>query len=475
MRKIRRTSFLAAAFLIPLFACPPLNAFPTKPVDSLSEVYIPAVGSVTKTVLSNGLTVLVAPSSSSDLVTLDAWVGAGTRRETPEINGAAHFMEHLLFKGTPTRKAGAIDQQIEDLGGSFNASTSYDWAHFYVTVASADAEPALAILSDALMNAQLRQDDIDTERPVILSEMAQEESSPGAVLMQAFNKSMFGDEAYGRPLLGSADIVAQISRQSLLKFYKTYYVPSNVTMVVSGNITNAAAVSMVQSRLGSWAGKTAPSEPPVPAPKPAQFTTKSVSIQGAEAYVLIGFPAPAVSVKPDAYAMDVLLTLLGQAGNNRLNTDLVVNTKKALSVSANYLTQKDPGSLTITATCTPGEVNGVTDAILAEVTSLRQTTVPTAELDAAKHALLASYLFDVQTTQGRADALGFYSTIDSYAYDVDYIKNFESVTSDDVKAVALRYLDPSTCTIVTSVPETQPDLASAKRESSLLVGVKALP
>ena len=171
---------LRAFFVLPalLLVCLALSPGPARAQQAtvLQTAAPPGLGlgTVYSYTLENGLRVLVAPNDAADLVTLDVWMGAGTRRETADNNGAAHFIEHLLFKGTATRKPGEIDAAIEDLGGTLNAATSYDWAHFYVTVASADADAALAVLSDALMNAALRPEDMEAERPVILSEMARE-------------------------------------------------------------------------------------------------------------------------------------------------------------------------------------------------------------------------------------------------------------------------------------------------------------
>ena len=168
-------TLLVVFFLsVPVLSHAQTETTPTSTASGKSGI---GLGPVTEYTLPNGLQVLVAPSNAADLVTMDVWIGAGTRRETAENNGVAHFMEHLIFKGTPTRKPGEIDAAIEDLGGTLNAATSYDWAHFYGTVASADAPAALTVLGDALMNSEMRQADIDAEKPVILSEMAREANS----------------------------------------------------------------------------------------------------------------------------------------------------------------------------------------------------------------------------------------------------------------------------------------------------------
>lgn len=422
----------------------------------------PQLGAVAQTTLPNGLQVVVAPAGAIDLETIDVWVGAGTRRETAENNGAAHFMEHLLFKGTPTRKPGDIDGAIEDLGGTLNAATSYDWAHFYVTVAASDTKPALDILADAVQHAELRQDDMDNERGVILNEMARQQSDPLQQIAGIYNRLEFPDHPYGRPLLGTESNIANMKRQTVLDFYHAYYVPSNVTVVLSGSLPPDQATAMAAKDFGGWSSRPLPSDAVLAEPRQTEIRTQSVTAPVNRGYLIVGFHAPSVRNVPDAYAMDVLLTMLGQGGNNRLEEQLLRKDHVVDSISTNYLTQEDPGTLTISAVYDPSNQDRVLDEILGQIRELRDKPVSDGELAAAKHTLLASYLFDVQTASGRANALGFYNTIDTYRYDTEYISHFESVTADQVQDVARKYLDPTVYTLVTMSPQHDPVTASIR-------------
>ena len=431
----------------------------TAPTSTATGV---GLGTVTEYTLANGLQVLVAPSDAADLVTLDVWVGAGTRRETAENNGVAHFMEHLIFKGTPTRKPGEIDAAIENLGGSLNAATSYDWAHFYVTVASADAPPALAVLSDALQNSQMRQADIDAEKPVILSEMARDASSATGRVSRVYNALTFPDHPYGRPLLGTAHHVSEMPRQAILDFYHTFYAPGNATLILAGHITPEAGLALAQKDFGAWPVRAVPDDKTLPEAPQTDIREQNLTAPVGHGFLEIGFHAPSVRDQPDAWVMDVLMTLLGQGGNNRLEQDLERRQKMVRAISTNYLTQRDPGTMSITAEFDPGDYAAVRTAILAEIAALRNTPVSGAEMSAAKHTLLASYLFDTQTNSGRADALGFYSRIASYQYDTQYVGHFESVTPAQIQAVARKYFDLSAYTVVTLLPVPDPVTAARR-------------
>ncbi len=462
---MRLCAFVTPAALLLLFSAPlPSHAASRSAAPALTPGAAPSLGlgPVTASTLPNGLQVLVGPSRAADLVTLDVWVNAGTRRETQQTNGAAHFIEHLIFKGTPTLKPGEIDGAIEDLGGTLNAATSYDWAHFYVTVASADAPKALAVLSDAVMNASLRQEDMDTERGVILDERARELSSPDERSLETADALCFPGHPYGRPLLGTITDITAMTRQTVLDFYKDFYVPGNTTLVITGDITPEAGQALARQCFGDWPARPVPTDKTPPEQPQTDIRTRTLYGGTSQGYLTMAFHAPSVADQPDAWAMDVLLTYLGQGGNNRLQQDLQRRSKLVSSITTNYLTQRDRGVLTITAGFAPGSADRVTGALLDEVGALRRTPLPEADLAAAKHALLASYLFDAQTDSGRADALGFYNTIDTYKYDTEYVAHILSVTSAQVQQVAQAYLAPNAYTLVTLLPRANPIEASTR-------------
>lgn len=431
----------------------------TQPTSTASGI---GLGTVTEYTLPNGLQVLVAPSGAADLVTMDVWVGAGTRRETADINGAAHFMEHLIFKGTATRKPGEIDAGIEDLGGSLNAATSYDWAHFYVTTASEYAPKALPILADALENSEMRQADIDAEKPVILSEMAREANRATGRVSRAFNALTFPEHPYGRPLLGTAANVSAMPRQTIVDFYHTYYVPGNATLVLAGRITPEAGLALAQKCFGSWAARAVPEDKTLPAAPLTTIRTLSLTAPVRRGFLQIGWRGPSVRDTPAVWEMDLLMTLLGQGGGSRLDRDLTDKRKLVTAISTSFLTQRDPGMMSVTAQFDPGDYQRVIDAILAEAAALRDAPVSDGELSAAKHNLLASYLFDAQTNSGRANALGFYSRIATYQYDTSYVSRFEAVTPAQLQAVARKYLTPTAYTQVTLLPVPNPVTASSR-------------
>jgi zinc protease len=290
--------------------------------------------------------------------------------------------------------------------------------------------------------------------------MARTQETPSSRLTQLVNQLSYRVHPYGRPLLGTASTVSAMTRDTVQAFYNTYYAPNNMTLVLSGHLTPAQGRAMAEKYFGAWPSKQVPDDNVTQEPPQTQIRTQTIIGTGTSAYLMFGFHAPAVSNERDAYTMDVLLTLLGLGGNNRLDTVLRRQKKLVTSVSSNYLTQKDPGMLTILTESDPSQMNAAHDAVLAEIAKLRTLPVSNDELNAAKHTLLANYLFDAQTTSGRANAMGFYNSIDTYKYDVNYISNFESVTPLELQRVAQQYLNPSAYTLVISAPRINPEVSS---------------
>ena len=385
---------------------------------SLLLFFLPSLhAQVAAVTLDNGVRVLVQPAHGVPIVAVDAWVQAGTRKEDPAHRGVAHFLEHMLFKGTPTHPTEeSINSAVEDLGGTFNAATSYDWAHFYTTIPSAGFSNALDVLADVLQHASITALMVESERPVILSEIARNSEEPAQQMALAAREMMYDKaNSYGRSITGTDNDVRAVTRDQIAQFYKTNYIPSNITLVVTGDVTAGQVRAAAQRALGAWKPPAAvlvrPADssatPPAPADPLPGIRRQVIRREASQSYLVLAFRAPSVKETPDVWTMDVLLTLLGQGGNNRL--DAVLHRQKHLvtQIGADFLTQHDPGLLTVTASLPTGNLDAVEAAVLAEIQRLRDHLVSDEEIAAAKASLKASYLFDAETVSGRADTLGF--------------------------------------------------------------------
>lgn len=231
--------------------------------------------------LPSGMKVIVREGHAVNLAALDIWVRAGTINETAANCGAAHFIEHMIFKATDKYGPGQIDREIETLGADLNGGTAHDYAHFYTTVPSQDLSTALNAVADAVVNAKFRAEDMEKERRVILDEIARADSDPMKRALELLAGLICPEHPYGRPQAGTRESVAKLTRDDLAAFHAAHFTPANTTVVIAGDVTPADAAALVEKAfegydreqsavpLDKGDRRTAPrgSEPPRPTAK----------------------------------------------------------------------------------------------------------------------------------------------------------------------------------------------------------------
>jgi zinc protease len=405
-------------------------------------------------VLANGLTVIVAESHASDVVTLNAWVKVGSRDETDELNGAAHFVEHLLFKGTRRRKAGEISREVESIGGLLNASTSLDFTQYYIVAASRFFDRILDIQSDALMNSVFAPEEVDRERTVVLQELALIDDSPGRSAIVRLYSIAYRRHPYERPVGGDRAVIQRLTRDRLYEFYRRYYGPANVTLVIAGDVVAAEVLAKVRRVLGPWRhavqGRAAGGAEPSLDTVRRAFDERDVRVTT----MALGWIGAAVR-NPDHYALDVLMYVLGQGRGARLGRSLRDRQQLVQSVSAGFQTAVDPGLFVITAVMEPPQQPRAEQAVLAELAILRDAGITEDELARAKTLVEMDTLTARLTSRGRASTIGFSATIADLAYHETYLDRIRSVTREDVRRAATQYLDPQRYAIVVVQPPTR--------------------
>jgi len=402
--------------------------------------------------LPNGLRVLVREAHEAPLVTIDLWIRAGSSRETAETNGVAHFMEHLLFRGTAKRGRGEVDRDIEELGATLNATTSRDWMHLYTTVASRYWQNALEVVADAVQNSALRPEDVEREQMIILDELARAADDPVRDANQRLAELLFQKHPYRLPVAATRDSIIRIQREQIVEFYRKYYVPNNASLVIVGDVTESEAFAAAEKLFGGWkrrdiAEPELEPESPPETPRQAQF-----KVRRGFPVVGIGFMAPSVKEVKDVCACDLLLALLGR--RDGLLTRLLVGQGIATRVTTDFLTQRYPGLFSIVVELPEGgNPQQVEAMVVGALQQLAKTPVTDAELARAKREILGEYLFGMETTEGQANTLGFYEMIDTYLFATEYEKNVLAVTAEDIRRTVEKYLNPECRVVVTLVKE----------------------
>jgi predicted Zn-dependent peptidase len=265
------------------------------------------------TVLENGLRVASDAMPTVETVSLGVWAGAGTRHETPEINGVAHLLEHMAFKGTERRSARAIAEEIEAVGGQINAYTSREHTAYYAKLLAEDLPLGLDILADILQHSVLDPEELARERAVVLQEIGQAEDTPDDIIFDRFQETAFPGQALGRPVLGSAATVGEMSAESIRGYMRRHYGAGQLVLAAAGRLEHERLVEMAARAFDSLPALE--SERPEPAAYKGGDFREDRDLE--QAHIVLGFPA-VDHRDPEFYALSVFSTLLGGGMSSRL-------------------------------------------------------------------------------------------------------------------------------------------------------------
>jgi zinc protease len=391
--------------------------------------------------LDNGLAVVVQAHDAADVAAVQLWVRAGARDEGPGEAGISHFIEHLLFKGTPTRGPGVIDATISAVGGEMNAATSQDWTYFHIVLPAGHLGLALEVLADAAQHAAFDPLEVDRERHVVLEEIRRAEDNPSVALWRVLSREHFRDHAYARPVLGTPASIATLPREAIVAYHRRFYVPGAATVVVTGSLRVEAALDAVERAFGGW----------VPAPVPARArrcpplldTARRVGEERAlhQTYVGLAWRGP-VPPDPDVYALDVAATVLGHGRASRLVQAVREREGLVSGIGASFYLQHDAGTVSVTARTTTASYAEIEAAVLREVERLQEEPVAPDELERAVTAVEAEHAFSRETAEGAAYALGSADLLWSIEFELGYVDAVRRVTPAAVREAVRRYLGP---------------------------------
>ena len=414
--------------------------------------------SVLKTTLSNGLTVLVKEAHAAPVASFWVWYRVGSRNEHTGITGVSHWVEHMLFKGTPTFLKGEAEKAIAREGGVFNGMTWYDFTTYLATLPADRIELALRIEADRMANSLFEPHEVASERSVIISERQGAENDPEFLLNEELMAAAFRVHPYGTDTIGHMCDLETMTRDQLHAYYTTYYAPHNALAVAVGDFEAAGMRRLIEQHFGAIPGGG--TVPPVTAVEPPQRGERQVAVEGegSVAYLQVVFRAPSVH-DPDFFALTALGAALTGAGglaffgggltnkSSRLYKALVA-TELATTVSGTLIPTVDPFvyglSATVRAGHTPAEVK---EALDAELARLIAEPVTQEELTKAIKQAKAQFAYSSESVTGQALWLGLSEIFADYAWFEGYIANLSSVTVEDVQRVAQAYLKPSNRTV----------------------------
>jgi len=356
----------------------------------------------------------------------------------------AHFLEHMIFKGTDRQPPGAFDQLIENRGGVTNAATSHDYAHYYIHTTAAQIETTLPALADLLTNAAIPDTEFDRERFVVLEEIRQAEDDPDYMAFQALVKSVYPAHPYGRPVLGNAETLMARSPQDMRRFHRAYYQPENITVVVTGDVQQQLALELIEQTFDSFPPRSdclylePEAEPPITEIRRQELYLPRLE----QARLLMAWVGPGVEQLRSAYGLDLLSVLLASGRSSRLVRELREERQWVQSIGSGFSLQRDASLFSINAWLEPQDVERVEALIVDRLTELVNQPISASELRRYQRLLCSDYAFSTETASQIAGVYGYYGTIAQAELAVAYPDMIQSFQADEIQHLASQYLSP---------------------------------
>jgi len=391
--------------------------------------------SVNITRLSNGLLVATDRMESVETVSLGVWVGAGTRNEQPEVNGIAHMLEHMAFKGTQRRSAQAIAEEIEAVGGQINAYTSREQTAYYAKVLAGDAPLAVDILGDILQNSTFEPAELERERTVVLQEIGQAKDTPDDIIFDHFQAAAFPDQPMGRAVLGTADIIRHLKRPALFDYMGAEYGAGRMVLAAAGRLDHSAIVALAERAFGSLRGAEA-KRPELALYKGGDLREERDLEQ---LHIVLGFKGIALD-DPDFYPSSALSTLLGGGMSSRLFQEVREKRGLAYSIYAFGASYSDAGIFGVYAGTSESDAQELVSVIAGEMRAVAAKVTPT-ELSRARAQLKASTLMALESTGARCERLAQNLMVYGRIVPVEEIvTKIDAIDEASVERVAARLL-----------------------------------
>jgi len=413
---------------------------------------------IRKTILDNGLTVLTREMHHAPVASFWIWYRVGSRNEHAGITGISHWVEHMLFKGTPTYPQGEFDKAVAREGGMFNGMTWIDFTTYFETLPSDRIDLALRVESDRMANAIFDPAETDLERTVIISERQGNENDPNFLLSEALQAASFQAHSYHHSVIGWQCDLETMTREQLYSHYCTFYAPNNAIVAVAGDFESDAMLARINELFGRI--PHGPALPPFTALEPLQRGERRVTVEGpgTTSYLEVGYRAPRAT-DPDFYPMVVLDTILGGAkgmsmmGSRTSNRSsrlykALVETELAADADCMMTSTIDPYLYSFSATVRQGRtVLEVEAALFAEIQRVLDEPVTQQELEKAIKQTRAQFAYSSESVTDQGYWLGFSELLAEVGWFESFLDRLAAVTVADVHRVAQAYLQPKLRTV----------------------------
>jgi len=388
---------------------------------------------VVREVLDTGLRLITETMPQVRSVTIGVWLMRGSRHESDAQSGIAHFVEHMLFKGTDTRSAEDLAQAIDSIGGQLDAFTAKEYASYYIKVLDEHLPLAVELLSDIVMRPAFVDEEVVREKKVILEEIKMVEDTPDDLVHELFTQHFWESHPLGRPILGSPETVEAFNSQSLREYFHDAYVAPNMIVSAAGNLDHANVRELVSKAFANLPNAGAPFTEAAPLVNPTVITrTKDLE----QSHICLGTNSYPQN-HDDRYVSYILNSLLGGSMSSRLFQNIREKRGLAYSVFSGLSAYRDAGNITIYAGCAAEAVEEVVALCVEELRGLKRTPVPESELKRAKDHLKGSLMLSLENTASRMSHLARQEIYFDRHFGLDEtLAGVQRVTSADIQRVA---------------------------------------
>ena len=401
----------------------------------------PRGATIRKETLPNGITLLTERMPHVRSVTIGVWLRRGSRHEPPSLNGASHFIEHLVFKGTENRSAREIALAVDSIGGQMDAFTSKEYTCFYAKVLDDHITDAVDLLSDIVLRPLFDATEIERERKVIVEEIRMVEDAPEELVYDMFSTHFYPGHALGRPIQGTEGTVGRLSRKRLLAYFRENYVPGNLLIVATGNVRHAALSRLLAKTFGRMprGGTVAPRGRP-PRPRGGIVTSPKKELE--QLHLLMGVPA-FPERHSQRYPLFVLNALLGGTMSSRLFQKVREERGLAYSVYSAVNAFRDSGVMMVYAGTSPDKGDELLSVVRDELRDLRDKGPDAREVEVAKEHLKGSLMLSLESTSSRMSNLARQEMYHDRTFSMaEILERLDRVTRADVHRMARRVFRP---------------------------------
>ncbi|NET07109.1 MAG: insulinase family protein [Symploca sp. SIO2B6] len=411
--------------------------------------------------LPSGLTIVVE-QMPVEAVNLNLWINVGSTVESDEINGMAHFLEHMVFKGTPRLKSGEFERLIEERGAVTNAATSQDYTHYYVTTAPQDFAQLAPLQLDVVLNPSIADDAFERERLVVLEEIRRSEDNPSRRMFRRAIEMAFEQLPYRRQVLGSAQVIEQLQPQQMRDFHAHWYQPNSMTAVAVGNLPVDNLIEVVAEGLTKVKPNILDNPPSnsknqqLLEPEPAfreivrqEYVDKALQ----QARLIMVWRVPGMRDLEQTYALDIIAGILGRGRTSRLVRDLREERQLVNSIGASNITQQFQGLFYICAQLSVENLAQVEEAITQHIRQVHTELVSQVEIARMRTKVANRFIFGNEKPSDRTSLYGYYhSQLGDLTPALNYPARIQSLDAIDLQRAAVQYLSPDAYGIVIIKP-----------------------